>query len=47
MKDVPASVPTKERWVKISDFVNGKSPKQCFERFKAIVARLKAEKEGK
>ncbi len=44
MKAVPASVPTKERWIKIAELVDDKTPKECFERFKTIVARLKAEK---
>lgn len=42
MKTVPASVPTKERWVKIAELVDGKTPKECFERYKEIVAKLKA-----
>jgi hypothetical protein len=42
MKQVPASVPTKERWIKIADLVEGKSAKECYERFKEIAARLKA-----
>lgn len=42
MKTVPASVPAKERWVKIGDLVDGKTPKECFERFKEIVSKLKA-----
>ena len=41
MKDVPASVPTKERWVKIAEMVDGKSAKECYERFKEIVAKIK------
>jgi hypothetical protein len=42
MKDVPANVPTKERWVKIAELVDGKSAKECYERFKDIVSKLKA-----
>lgn len=41
MKEFPASIPTKERWTKIAEVVDGKSPKECFERFKEIVAKLK------
>lgn len=44
MKDVPPSVPTKERWTRIAGLVEGKTAKECFERFKEICARLKAEK---
>jgi len=42
MKTFPASLPTKERWIKIAEVVEGKSAKQCFERFKVIVAKVKA-----
>ena len=34
-------MPTKERWIKIAEKVEGKSAKECFERFKEIVAHLK------
>ena len=42
MKDVPSSVPTKERWIKIAEKVEGKTAKECFTRFKSIVAKLKS-----
>ena len=42
MKKYPGSLPTKERWLKISEEVEGKSAKECFERFKFIVAKMKA-----
>lgn len=42
MKQFPASMPTKERWIAISGVVKDKSAKECFERFKSIVAKLKA-----
>jgi len=42
MKEVPSSLPTKERWIKIAEQVDGKTPKECFIRFRAIVAKLKA-----
>jgi hypothetical protein len=45
MKAVPGSVATKERWIKIGGMVEGKTPKDSFERFKVICARLKTEKE--
>lgn len=38
MKDVPVSVPLKERWTKIGKLVDGKTPKECYERFRKIVA---------
>lgn len=36
MKDFPASIPIKERWVKISERVEEKTAKECYERFKEI-----------
>lgn len=42
MKEVPASVPTKERWIKIAEGVDGKTPKECFTRFKELCAKAKA-----
>lgn len=41
MREFPASIPVKERWVKISEKVEGKTPKECYERFKEIVELLK------
>jgi hypothetical protein len=41
MREFPASLPPKERWVKIAERVESKRPKECFERFKFIVAQLK------
>lgn len=41
MKEYPGSIPAKERWTKIAKMVDGKTPKECFERFKVIVAKLK------
>lgn len=44
MKDFTAKeFPGKVRWEKISEVVDGKSPKECFERFKEICAKVKAE----
>jgi len=43
MKNFPASIPTKERWIQIAEQVEGKNAKQCFERFKSIVSKLKAD----
>lgn len=44
MKQVPSSVATKERWIQIAEYVDGKTPKECFERYKEIVSKLKANK---
>ena len=43
MKKFPGSMPTKERWIAIAELVEGKTAKECFERFKQIVAKLKAD----
>ncbi len=45
MRTNPGSMPVKERWIKIAESVDGKSAKECYERFKEIVAALK-KKEG-
>lgn len=47
MKQVPSSVPVKERWIAIAALVEGKTAKECFMRFKGICVRLKAEAEEK
>ena len=41
MREFPGSIPVKERWIKISEKVEGKTPKECYERFKEIVALVK------
>lgn len=43
MREVPASVPTKERWIKIAEGVEGKTAKECFTRFKELCAKTKAQ----
>jgi DnaJ homolog subfamily C member 2 len=45
MREFPGSIPVKERWIKISEAVEGKSAKECYERFKEIVALLKKKQE--
>ena len=42
MKKHPGSMPTKERWIAIAGEVDDKTAKECFTRFKSIVAKLKA-----
>ena len=42
MKKFPGSMPTKERWIAIAELVENKSAKECFTRFKSIVAKIKA-----
>jgi hypothetical protein len=37
LKQVPQTVATKERFIQISEMVEGKNAKECFERFKLIV----------
>lgn len=46
MREFPASMAPKERWVKIAATVTGKAPKECFERFKYIVAKVKKTQEA-
>lgn len=41
MREFPGSMPVKERWIKIAEKVEGKSAKECYERFKEICAKLK------
>ena len=41
MREFPGTIPVKERWVKIAEKVEGKSAKECYERFKEICAMLK------
>jgi DnaJ family protein C protein 2 len=44
LRQVPATVATKERFLKIAEGVEGKSAKECFERFKELVAKAKGGK---
>lgn len=46
MKSFPSSMATKERWIAIAETVEGKTAKDCFTRFKGIVAKLKAEQQA-
>lgn len=41
MKTHPASMNTKERWIAISEMVDGKTPKECFARFKELCEKAK------
>ena len=41
MKEFKADVEVKERWISIATKVDGKNPKQCFERFKDLCAKAK------
>jgi hypothetical protein len=41
MREVPSTVPTKERWIEIADGVDGKTPKECFVRYKDLVKKAK------
>jgi DnaJ family protein C protein 2 len=40
MKQYPATMDKKERWVKISEAIPGKTPKDCIERVKEIKEKL-------
>jgi hypothetical protein len=41
MKKYPASMNAKERWIQISEMVEGKTPKECFTRFKELCDKAK------
>ena len=45
MREFPGSVPVKERWINISERIEGKTTKECYERFKEIIEMLKKKKE--
>jgi hypothetical protein len=47
MREFPGSIPVKERWIKISEKVDFKTPKECYERFKEICAMIKKQQETK
>jgi hypothetical protein len=36
MKEFTSAMPAKERWISIASRIDGKTPKECFERFKEI-----------
>lgn len=44
MKEIPSTIATKERWIQIAEKVEGKTPKECFTRFKELCAKAKANK---
>lgn len=44
MREFPGTMPTKERWIKISEKVDGKTAKQCYERFKDLCNKAKQAK---
>jgi DnaJ family protein C protein 2 len=46
MRDFPGSIPVKERWVKIAEKVEGKTAKECYERFKEICSLLKKQQDA-
>ena len=41
MREIPQTVPTKERWIQIAESVTGKTPKECFVRYKELVKKAK------
>jgi len=45
LKKYPNSIPTNERWTKISQEVTGKTKKQCVDRYKYIVSLIKNKKD--
>lgn len=42
MKDFATNLPVKERWIKIAGNIEGKTAKECYERFKEICEKLKS-----
>lgn len=46
MREFPGTIPVKERWIKISEKVEGKSAKECYERFKELRELVKKQQEG-
>ena len=46
MREFPGSIAVKERFIKIAEKVEGKTAKECYERFKEICARVKKQQEG-
>ena len=42
MREVPATIAAKERWIKIAESVDGKTAKECFVRFRELCAKTKA-----
>jgi len=47
MRQHPGTMPVKERWIKVAEGVEGKSAKECYERYKEICAQLKKQQETK
>ena len=45
MKKFPASLAAKQRWIEISAFVVGKTPKECHTRFKELCEKAKTAKQ--
>jgi len=43
MVEFPATMATKSRWIEISGAVDEKTAKECFIRYKSIVAKMKLE----
>lgn len=41
MREVASSVAAKERWVLVSEGVEGKTPKECFVRYKELCKKAK------
>ena len=41
MKEVSTSLSTKDRWIQIAEGVNGKTAKECFQRYKELCSKAK------
>jgi hypothetical protein len=44
IKEVPTSLPTKERWAKISEYVYGKNQDECFAKYQETFKNKKKNK---
>jgi len=36
LKEISSALPTKERWIQIAAKIKGKSPKECYTRFREL-----------
>ncbi len=46
MREFPSTIPVKERWIKIAEKVEGRTAKECYERFKKIAEEVKQKQQA-
>lgn len=44
MRQFPVDLGPKERWTKIGEVVDDKTPKECYARFKELVSKMQKRK---